>query len=157
MKTPYITQKGYQALLLELNQLWKIERPKVTQIVSDAAAQGDRSENGDYLYGKKRLREIDRRVRYLQKRLDQLQPVTQLPVAQEQVFFGARVWLEDEAGQSVCYRILGVDEFDREPEGISVDSPMARSLIGRSLDEEIKVRTPQGEQYWCITRIEYQL
>ena len=139
----------------ELNQLWKVERPQVTAAVHEAAKNGDRSENGDYIYGKKRLREIDSRVRFLSKRLEELQIVDRLPEDRDRVFFGAWVTLEDEGGQERRYRIVGPDEFDLKHNKLSMDSPMARSLLGKRLDDEVKVRTPAGEERLYITAIEY--
>ena len=151
----YITPEGEQALRDELHQLWKVERPVVTNAVHEAAKNGDRSENGDYIYGKRRLREIDSRVRFLNKRLDELQVVDRPPADTDKVYFGARVTLEDEAGDERQWRIVGPDEFDVGEGKLSMDSPMARSLIGKRLDDEITLRSPSGEQYFCITGISY--
>ena len=142
--------------MAELDQLWRVERPRVTQAVSEAAAQGDRSENAEYTYGKKRLREIDSRVRFLRKRLDDMVVVTQTPSDRSRVFFGAWVDIEDEAGSVQRHRIVGPDEFDAAPGYISMDSPLARALLGKRLDEEITVRTPAGERSLVITAIEYE-
>ena len=139
----------------ELNQLWKVERPQVTAAVHEAAKNGDRSENGDYIYGKKRLREIDSRVRFLNKRLDELQVVDRAPDDQEKVFFGAWVTLEDDAGEESRYRIVGPDEFDLKQNKLSMDSPMARALLGKRLDDEVMVRSPAGERRFYITSIDY--
>ena len=139
----------------ELHQLWKVERPQVTAAVHEAAKNGDRSENGDYIYGKKRLREIDSRVRFLSKRLEELEVVDRLPEDRDRVFFGAWVTLEDEAGQERRYRIVGPDEFDLKLDRLSMDSPMARSLLGKRLDDEVTVRTPAGEERLTITAIDY--
>ena len=151
----YITPEGERALREELHSLWKVERPQVTQAVHEAAKNGDRSENGDYIYGKRRLREIDSRVRFLNKRLDELQVVDRPPADTDKVYFGARVTLEDEAGEERQWRIVGPDEFDVGEGKLSMDSPMARSLIGKRLDDEITLRSPSGEQYFCITGISY--
>ncbi len=140
----------------EVKFLWEEERPRVTQAVSDAAKLGDRSENADYIYGKKRLREIDSRVRFLTKRLEEITIVDQVPEDREKVFFGAWVTLEDEEGVVVSYRIVGPDEFDVKAGLISMDSPVARSLLGRRLDDEVDIR--QGEK-WCtyyIIEIRYE-
>jgi transcription elongation factor GreB len=139
----------------ELHQLWKVERPQVTAAVHEAAKNGDRSENGDYIYGKKRLREIDSRVRFLNKRLDELQVVDRPPDDQDKVFFGAWVTLEDEDGEERRYRIVGPDEFDLKQDKLSMDSPMARALLGKRLDDEVTVSSPAGEQGFCITAIDY--
>ena len=139
----------------ELHQLWKVERPQVTAAVHEAAKNGDRSENGDYIYGKKRLREIDSRVRFLSKRLDELEVVDRLPDDREKVFFGAWVTLENDDGDEQRYRIVGPDEFDLRANQLSMDSPMARSLLGKRLDDEVRVKTPAGEERVYITAIDY--
>ncbi len=155
-KANYITREGYLALDRELKYLWKEERPKVTQAVSDAAALGDRSENAEYIYGKRRLREIDRRVRFLTKRLETLTIVDPDPRQEGKVFFGAWVKLEDESGELHIYRIVGADEFDPKKNWISINSPVARALIGHKIDDEISVLTPNGKTYYVIVDINYQ-
>ena len=130
----YITPEGEARLREELHQLWKIERPEVTATVHEAAKNGDRSENGDYIYGKRRLREIDSRVRFLNKRLDELQVVDRAPDDPSKVYFGAWVDLEDEHGEEVSWRIVGPDEFDLAAGKLSMDSPLARALLGKRLD-----------------------
>lgn len=152
----YITPEGMAALRAELHQLWKVERPQVTAVVHEAAKNGDRSENGDYIYGKRRLREIDSRVRFLSRRIDVLQVVERAPAERDKVYFGAWVTVEDEDGQEHRYRIVGPDEFDLAAGKLSMDSPMARALLGRRLDDEVVVHTPTGEQYWAITAIDYE-
>ncbi|MGM0563097.1 MAG: transcription elongation factor GreB [Pseudomonadota bacterium] len=155
-RSRYITRAGFDRLERELRYLWKEERPRVTQAVSEAAALGDRSENAEYIYGKKRLREIDRRVRFLSKRLDELQVVYPDSQQQGKVFFGARVALEDiDTGDIEHYRIVGPDEFDTATECISVDAPVARALLGKSVDDEVSVQTPSGRRHFYITGIEY--
>lgn len=139
----------------ELRRLWKEERPKVTEVVHEAAKNGDRSENGDYIYGKKRLREIDSRVRFLTKRLEALTIVDRIPEDQSRVFFGAWVTLEDEDGKQSRYRIVGPDEFDVRQGKISMDSPLARAMLKKQVDDEVIVRSEQGEQIYYITGIEY--
>ncbi|AFV00973.1 transcription elongation factor GreB [Simiduia agarivorans] len=151
----YITPAGARALQQELTQLWKIERPEVTAAVSAAAKNGDRSENGDYIYGKKRLREIDRRVRYLGKRLDELTVVDRLPDDREKVFFGAWVTLEDEDGNEARYQIVGPDEFDLKQAKISMDSPLAKALLGKRLDDEVWVPAGDARKLCFITSVEY--
>jgi transcription elongation factor GreB len=151
----YITPEGEQALRAELHQLWKVERPQVTAAVHEAAKNGDRSENGDYIYGKRRLREIDSRVRFLGKRLEQLTVVKDSPADPGRVFFGAWVSVEDEQGQASQYRIVGPDEFDLRQGKLSMDSPMARALLGKSLDDEVVVATPTGDKYYVIVDICY--
>lgn len=152
----YITPEGEQALRDELHQLWKVERPVVTNAVHEAAKNGDRSENGDYIYGKRRLREIDSRVRFLNKRLDELQVVDRAPENPEKIYFGAWVTLEDEAGEEVTWRIVGPDEFDLAAKKLSMDSPLARALLGKSMDDEVNVASPSGEQHYIIAAIEYR-
>jgi transcription elongation factor GreB len=152
----YITREGQRRLRAELDELWRCERPRVTQAVAAAAAQGDRSENAEYIYGKRRLREIDRRVRFLRQRLDGMVVVEQPPADTSRVFFGAWVSLEDEDGACSRYRIVGPDEFDRTPGYISMDSPLGRALLRRRLDEEVAVATPGGERLYLIVAIDYE-
>jgi transcription elongation factor GreB len=152
----YITRPGAERLRAELEQLWRIERPQVTQAVAEAAAQGDRSENAEYTYGKKRLREIDRRVRFLRKRLDGIVIVEQPPSDPARVFFGAWVELEDEAGATRTHRIVGPDEFDMDARYVSMDAPLGRALLGRRLDEEIAIELPSGRQRLTIVAIRYE-
>ncbi|MCG3169470.1 MAG: Transcription elongation factor GreB [Pseudomonadales bacterium] len=152
----YITAAGERRLREELTQLWKIERPQVTAAVHEAAKNGDRSENGDYIYGKRRLREIDRRVRYLSRRLEQVRVVRAPPTDRGRVYFGAWVTLEDEDGETSRYRIVGADEFDATQGLISMDSPLARALLGKRLDDEVRVNTPGGERVVCVIAIDYE-
>jgi transcription elongation factor GreB len=156
MKTNLITRPGWQALDDELKYLWKEERPRVTQAVSEAAALGDRSENAEYIYGKKRLREIDRRIRFLVKRLDVLKIVDYSPQQEGKVYFGAYVELEDEQGNILQCRIVGPDEIDTQKKHITIDSPMAKAIIGKMVDDEALVKTPTGEKQWYINKIQYQ-
>jgi transcription elongation factor GreB len=151
-----ITPEGETALRAELYQLWKVERPVVTNTVHEAAKNGDRSENGDYIYGKRRLREIDSRVRFLNLRLDELDVVDRPPSDTSKVFFGANLVLEDEDGEEHQWRIVGPDEFDLSLGKLSVDSPMARALLGKSLDDEVDVKTPSGNHSYVITGIRYE-
>ena len=151
----YITPEGARRLRSELEQLWREERPRVTQAVAAAAAQGDRSENAEYTYGKRRLREIDRRVRFLRRRLEGMVVVDQAPADTQRVFFGAWVALEAEDGSAARYRIVGPDEFDMVPGYISMDSPLGRSLLRRRIDEEVAVETPAGVRTYLIVAIEY--
>ena len=153
--TPLITPEGEARLRAELHELWHVRRPQVTQAVSEAAAQGDRSENAEYTYGKKMLREIDSRVRFLSKRLENLKVVSERPADAGKVYFGAWVTVEDEDGNEARYRIVGPDELDLRHGLISIDSPLARALVGKPLDAEVKVQTPTGEQYYVITAINY--
>lgn len=154
-KSAYITKEGAEALLSELKYLWKEKRPAVTESVREAAAQGDRSENAEYIYGKKQLREIDRRVRYLEKRLDACTVVDRLPGDQSRVFFGAWVVLEDEEGIQKKYRIVGPDEIDHQAEYISIDSPVARALLKKQEGDEVVIRLASGDKVYFIDAIEY--
>ncbi len=151
----YITPAGARRLREELDHLWRVERPAVTQAVAEAAAQGDRSENAEYIYGKRRLREIDRRVRFLRKRLDGMVVVDQPPADRTRVFFGAWVEVEDEGGRQRRHRIVGPDEFDMAPGYVSMDAPLGRALLGRRLDEEVTVDLPTGRQAFVVTAIDY--
>lgn len=151
----YISPAGEKKLKEELHYLWKVERPQVTQSVSEAAAQGDRSENAEYIYGKKRLREIDRRVRYLNKRLDEVTVVDRQPDDKSKVYFGAQVELEDANGNLFEYRLLGADEIDPKTGTISIDSPMGRALLGKQVDSDIVLDTPTGEQHYILIGIRY--
>ena len=150
-KSNYITRQGWNVLDRELKFLWKEERPQVTQAVSDAAALG-----AEYIYGKRRLREIDRRIRFLTKRLEVLQIVDYSPKQEGKVFFGAWVELENEDGEVKQYRIVGCDEFDPAKNWISIDSPVARALIGKEEDDEITVETPSGKIQLYVNRIWYE-
>lgn len=156
-RSRYITPEGEQSLRNELQYLWKEKRPQVTQAVREAAALGDRSENAEYIYGKKQLREIDRRVRFLSKRLDELQVVDRLPDDRDKVFFGAWVTVENEEGEEKRYRLVGPDEFDLSRGYLSIDSPFARALLGKRLDDEVDIRTPEGTHSVVIIAIEYTL
>ena len=153
----YITPDGAKKLRAELHALLTVERPRVTQEVADAAAQGDRSENAEYIYGKRRLREIDRRVRFLSKRLDDVVVVNEAPSDARRVFFGAYVTVEDEDGEQVEYRIVGPDESDVDKKWISIDSPVARALIGKRRGDECTVVRPKGETVYTIVGIRYSV
>lgn len=154
-KSPYITPAGYQALKEEEKAIW-VRRREVTVALSAAAAEGDRSENAEYIYRKKELREIDRRVRYLQKRLPVLQIVDRLPANQEKVYFAAWVVLADAEGTEKTYRIVGPDEIDHAPDYISMDSPLARALMGKAEGDEVAVRTPSGMHHYEIVEVRYE-
>lgn len=154
-KSNYITPEGMKTLRDEVAYLWKVERPKVTQEVADAAALGDRSENAEYIYGKKRLREIDRRLRYLAKRIDDLEVVPSRNPGDGRVRFGAWVELEDEDGDTTAYRLVGPDEFDAHRRLISIDSPVARALIGKQEGDDVIVRRPKGEIEYTILSVRY--
>lgn len=153
--SPYITPEGYARLNAELKELWKVQRPEVTRKVAEAAAMGDRSENAEYIYGKKQLREIDARVRFLSKRLDELNVVDRAPPDTGRVFFGAWVTLEDAGGARFRYRLVGPDEFDRHPEYISIDAPMARALLKKQVDDEVIPDPAAPERAFHVVEISY--
>lgn len=150
-----MTQASFDTLQAELKYLWKEKRPEVTAKVSEAAAQGDRSENAEYIYGKKQLREIDGRIRYLSKRLDYAEVITRLPGERDRVFFGAWIEVTSIAGTNRRLRIVGADEAGSQPGYISIDSPMARALLGKRCDDEIEVQGPEGVDYYDIDTINY--
>ena len=152
----YITPQGARNLRDEANNLWRVTRPEVTRQVSAAAALGDRSENADYIYGKKRLREIDKRIRYLTKRLDNLEIVDRVPDHQDTIYFGAWVRLENEHGEISELRIVGADELDTKLGWISLNSPMAKSLIGKKKASTAVVKLPTGNAELFIVDISYQ-
>lgn len=154
--SPYITQAGYDQLNEELKYLWKVKRPEVTQAVKEAAAQGDRSENAEYIYGKKQLREIDRRVRYLAKRLEHIKVVDRAPDDTSRVFFGAWVTLADEEDNERRYRIVGADEIDPSKGYISIDAPLSRQLLKKQVGDEVSMPRGDEEELWLeIVAIEY--
>ena len=157
MKTKLITRAGYEKLQQEHDHLWKVKRPEITKIVSWAASLGDRSENADYHFNKRVLRQIDSRVRYLRKLLPDLTIVDYSPQQEEKVFFGAWVEIENEAGDIKKFRIVGPEEIYGDAKGfISIDSPMARALIKKEVDDDISVTTPEGEKEWWINAIRYE-
>lgn len=156
MSTNIITPKGCEALKEELDHLWRVKRPDTTRKVTWAASLGDRSENADYQYNKKLLREIDRRVRYLRKRLEDVRVVAYSPEQEGRVFFGAWVEIENEAGESKRFRIVGYDEIYGRNDYISIDSPMARALLKKEVGEEASVQTPSGEVTWWVNEITYE-
>lgn len=151
----YITPDGARTLREELSKIWKVTRPEVTKKVAAAAALGDRSENADYIYGKKQLREIDKRIRYLTKRLDNLEVVDRKPDNQEKVFFGAWVKLENESGEIREIRIVGADEIDTKKGWISHHSPVAKGLLGKHIDDECFVNSPEGKIELVIVDVSY--
>ena len=155
--SPYITPAGQKRLNEELSYLWKVKRPQVTKAVSEAAAMGDRSENAEYIYGKKQLREIDARIHFLKKRLGELVVVDRTPDDTSRVFFGAWVEIEDTEGNVQQYRIVGPDESDAEKNFISIDSPVAKALLRRTEGDEVVVSRPNGKASFVITSIHYQL
>jgi|SRR5699024_4451798 len=153
----YVTPEGYRAMNEELQYLWKEKRPVVTQSVQEAAAQGDRSENAEYIYGKRQLREIDRRIRFLSCRLDDMVIVDRPPQDQSKVFFAAWVTVYDiNTEEEKRFRIVGPDETDAKRGWISVDSPLARALIGKQVDDEVVFSTPKGPQEYEVVNIEYE-
>ncbi|QQD21670.1 transcription elongation factor GreB [Oceanospirillaceae bacterium ASx5O] len=155
MATKLITREGFNRLQQELDELWRVERPEVTRKVAWAASLGDRSENADYQYNKKRLREIDRRVRYLRKALEDHKVVDYSPQQDGRVFFGAWVEVENDAGDSLRFRIVGYDEIFGRNDYISIDSPMARALLKAQVDDEVVVNTPAGKAVWYVNAIDY--
>lgn len=155
-KPSYITREGYRRLEEEAERLWNVERPKLARAVAEAAAEGDRSENAEYIYGKRKLAEIDRRLSWLGKRLEVLTIVDQRPDEERRVFFGAWVTLEDEAGEEVTYRIVGPDESDAGRGWISVESPVARALLKKEVGDEVTVRRPKGDRRFEIVRVRYR-
>lgn len=155
MKTRLITREGFNKLKAELDYLWREERPEVTKKVTWAASLGDRSENADYQYNKKRLREIDRRVRYLSKSIEELRIVDYSPQQDGRVFFGAWVEIENDEGDIKRFRIVGYDEIFGRKDYISIDSPMARALLKKEPGDSVIVHTPAGEALWYINLITY--
>lgn len=157
VKRDYITVDGHKRLQEELERLLTVERPKVVKGVADAAAEGDRSENAEYIYGKKKLREIDKRIEYLTRRLDALKVVTDVPPeGTENIFFGAYVEIEDGDGHKHVYRIVGADETDAAKSFISIDSPVARALMGKRVGDEVSVQRPKGETTIVILAVRYR-
>ena len=153
--SPYITPEGAARLRAELDRLWHEERPEVVRALADAAAEGDRSENAEYIYRKKQLGGIDRRIRFLRKRLAVLKVVDRSPAGTGQVFFGAWVTVEDEAGSEARFRIVGPDEFDHAPGYISMDAPLARALLKRSPGDEVTLELATGRKTWLLLDVSY--
>ena len=154
-RSPYITVQGFHKLEAEADELWRRRRQVVVHL-SAAAAEGDRSENAEYIYRKKQLRELDRRIRYLQKRLPELEVVDRRSdSASDRVYFGATVELQNEAGEVVIYRIVGSDELAPDHGWISIDSPVAKALLRHQLDDEVTVNTPSGLHTFWIAAISY--
>ena len=157
MNRKLLTAEGYQRLQDELNDLVRKERPEITKKVNWAASLGDRSENADYQYNKQILRKIDRRVRYLGKRLEELKIVDYMPEQEGKVYFGAWVEIENDDGEQKKLRIVGIDEiYDHHPQHISIESPMARALLSKEVDDEVEVITPLGKKVWYINSICYE-
>lgn len=157
MNRKLLTAEGYQKLQDELNYLLREERPEITRIVSWAASLGDRSENADYTYNKRKLREIDRRIRYLTKLFDDAQKVEYNPQQEGKAYFGAWVTLEDEDGQELTFRIVGNEEIYQNKQYISLNSPMAKACLGKEEDDEIEVVTSEGRRTWFILKIWYSI
>lgn len=154
-RSPFITTEGAARLRAELDRLWRVERPEVTRHLAAAAAEGDRSENAEYTGRKKQLAGIDRRVRYLRKRLEALRVVDRRPDDEGRVFFGAWIRLTDEDGTESVHRIVGPDEFDTRPGYISMDAPLARALMGKRPGDEVTVKLPGGERSYTLEEIAY--
>jgi len=152
----FATAEGARRLREELDYLWRVQRPQVTRAVSEAAAQGDRSENAEYVYGKKQLREIDRRVRFLRKRLEGMVIVSRPPDDRSRIFFGAWVRIEDDEGHETELRIVGPDEIDPARHYVSVDSPLARALMRKQRDEAVTVEVPGGRRTYVVTEVRYE-
>ncbi len=152
----YITPQGFEKLRAEYTELLNVERPKVVETVAWAASNGDRSENADYQYGKRRLREIDRRLHFLQKRMESAEVVDPKTLKSEKVVFGATVVIEDEDGQQKTYQIVGEDEFDIKQNKISWKSPVAKALLGKKIDDEAKIQKPAGEEIVSIIDIVFE-
>ncbi|HKT30932.1 MAG TPA: transcription elongation factor GreB [Gammaproteobacteria bacterium] len=153
--SPYITAEGYRRLESEFKRLWE-QRAEVVQALSAAAAEGDRSENAEYIYRKKQLREMDARIGYLQRRMPELHVISDPPPDQLRVFFGAQVTLEDARGTQTVYHIVGADEFDPAAHCISIDSPLAQALLKKTVDDEVKVLTPAGEIRYFVVEVSYE-
>ena len=151
----YITPEGATTLREELDDLWLTQRPKVTRAVSEAAAQGDRSENAEYIYGKKQLREIDKRIRHLRKRLEGMQIIDRAPSDTSKIYFGAWFELEDQDARKKSFRLVGPDEFDSSDNYISMDSPLGKAVMGKAVDDKITVRAPNGEAFYTIVQVSY--
>ena len=155
--TAIITRAGYERLREEFNELWKVRRPEVVKALSEAAAEGDRSENAEYIYRKKQLGEIDRRVRYLGKRLESLKVAEDKPSDPTAIYFGARFELENaDSGELVRYRIVGPDETDAGQGWISVDSPLARAVLRKRIDDEFEVELPLGKSSFVVVSVSYE-
>lgn len=155
MQRKLLTAEGYQRLQDELNHLLRKERPEITKIVSWAASLGDRSENADYTYNKKKLREIDRRIRYLTKLFEVAQKVEYSPEQDGKAYFGAWVTLENDAVETVQFRIVGDEEIYGNKDYVSLQSPMAKACLGKAVDDEVYVQTPKGKITWYIIHIQY--
>lgn len=156
MRSNLITPEGLEKLKQELDYLWRIERPEITQKVTWAAGLGDRSENADYTFNKRKLREIDRRVRFISKRLEVLQPVPYSPQQEGKIYFGAWVSLYNDNDESLTFRIVGPDEIYDQKGHISVNSPMAKACLGKEIDDEVIVKTENDTKTWYVDKITYK-
>lgn len=152
----YITPAGFEKLRSEYSELLYGERPKVVETVAWAASNGDRSENADYQYGKRRLRQIDGRLHFLQKRMETAEVIDPSQLKSDKVIFGATVTIEDENGVSKTYQIVGEDEINLNENKISWKSPVAKSLLGKKIDDEVKINKPSGEEFVTILAIEFK-
>ena len=152
----YITPDGFAKLKAEYSELLNVERPKVVEVVAWAASNGDRSENADYQYGKRRLREIDRRLHFLQKRIEASEVIDPLQLKSNKVVFGATVSIEYDSGETMTYQIVGEDEFDVKNNKISWKSPVSRALLGKQIDDEVKIIKPSGEEIVVIVDIQFK-
>lgn len=152
----YITRQGFEKLKAEAHQLFSVERPKVVETVIWAASNGDRSENADYQYGKKRLREIDRRVRFLGQRMDKAEIVDPEKIISEKIVFGATVTIADENGGTKTYQIVGEDEIDTTVNKLSWKSPIAKALLGKKIGDEVLVKRPIGDHYFSVIAVIYR-
>ncbi|TCM67242.1 transcription elongation factor GreB [Acinetobacter calcoaceticus] len=157
MKSNLITRSGHDKLVAELQKLWHEERPEITKKVNWAASLGDRSENADYQYNKQILRKIDRRVRYLGKRLEELRIIDYSAEQAGKVYFGAWVEIENDEGEKIQFKIVGIDEiYDHHPQHISINSPMSQAMLGKQVNDEVEVQTPSGKKLWYINSIRYE-
>lgn len=156
-RSKYITPEGAARLRREHDHLWRTQRPAVTRAVAEAAAQGDRSENAEYIYGKKQLAAIDRRLRYLRKRLDELRIVAQAPEDTSRVRFGANFTLSDESGARLCYRLVGPDEIDFASGNVSMDSPLGKAVLGKRVGDEVRLQAPAGTHRYEVREIAYRI
>lgn len=155
-KKNYITPLGFESLRKEYVDLLNVERPKIVQVVTWAASNGDRSENADYQYGKRRLREIDRRVYFLKNRMEDAEVIDPKTLKSEKVIFGATVTLENEDGEELVYQIVGEDEIDIENKKLSWRSPLAVAVLGKKVDDEVKLQKPAGIQHLTLVKIEFK-
>ena len=154
--TALITREGFERLKAELDELWRLRRPEVVKALAAAAAEGDRSENAEYTYRKKQLGEIDRRVRYLSKRIEALKVVDAAPARADAVYFGARITIErEDTGAEATYRIVGPDEIDAAKGWISIDSPLARAALGKRVDDEFEALLPSGPTRFIVVAVRY--